>query len=203
MGTEEQPVQAVPLPSPLSDGVVNEEGQLRCLRNLGPNLGDSVRLLPPSPRSAGRPVPTIVNRPSARPRLLRAVAVTAAAATTTTVHAIRILYLRLPANCRKLISCLNPAGPIRTVRSFGLGSDLELSHLSMSSGRRLVQTVPRGSSHLPLPERWTHSGFPHTVLILAGSLLGKYGVPKVQPLLLLTLPWSPSVSSRLVESVGV
>lgn len=195
MGTEEQPVQAVPLLSSLSDGVVNEEGQLRCLRNLGPNLGDSIRLLPPSPRSAGRPVPTIVNRPSARPRLLRAAA--------DDDRAIRILYMRLPANCRKLISCLNPAGPIRTVRSFGLRSDLELSHLSMSSGRRLVQTVLRGSSHLPLPERWTHSRFPHTVLILAGSLLGKYGVPKVQPILLLPLPWSPSVSSRRVESIGV
>lgn len=176
MGAEKQPVQAVPLPSPLSDGVVNEEGQLRCLRNLGPNLRDSVRLLPPSPRSAGRPVPTIVNRPSARPRLLRAVAV---------AHAIRILYMRFPASCRKLISCLNPAGPIRTVRSFGLGSDLELSHPSMSSGRRLVQAVPLGSSHLPLPERWTHSVFPHAILIPVGSLLGKYGVPSVQP----TSPW--------------
>lgn len=130
METEEQPVQAVPLPSPLSDGVVNEEGQLRCLRNLGPNLGDSVRLLPPSPRSAGRPVPTIVIRPIAGPRLLRAVVA---------AHAIiRILYVRFLANCRKLNSCLNSAGPIRIVRSFGLGSDLELSHLSMSSGRRFV-----------------------------------------------------------------
>ncbi|EDL05929.1 proteasome (prosome, macropain) inhibitor subunit 1, isoform CRA_b, partial [Mus musculus] len=74
----------------------------------------------------------------------------------------------------KRLLCLGHGrpGPIRTVRSFGLRSDLELSHLSMSSGRRLVQTVLRGSSHLPLPERWTHSRFPHTVLILAGSLLG-------------------------------
>lgn len=170
MRTEEQPVQAVPIPSPLSNGVVYEEGQLRCLRNLGPNLADSARLLPPSPRSAGRPVPTIVNRPSARPKVLRAAA-----------PAIRILDITFPADCRKLTPRLLPAEPTRTVRSFGLRSDLELSHLSRSSGRRLVQAVPIGSSHLPLPERWTHSALPHTTLIPSGSLLGEYRAPSGQP----------------------
>lgn len=184
MGIRSSQSRPCALPSPLSNGVVNEEGQLRCLRKLGPNLGDSARLLPPSPRSAGRPVPTIVNRPSARPEVLRAA-----------TPATRLLCTRLAANRRKLTPRLLPVGPTRIVRSFGLGSDLEFSHLSMSSGRRLVQAVPIESCHLPLPERWTHSGFLHTTLTRPGSLLGEYGAPSGQPM---SLWWDPPVHPILL-----
>lgn len=133
VGTEEEPVQAcAPAPSPLSNGVVKEEGQLRCLRSLGPNLGDNAGLLPPSPRSAGRPVPTLANSPSATPGVVRAAAAIAATATA------KIGYAGLPTSCKQLTSHLLPAGPTRTVRSFGLESCLGSSHLSMSTGTKPV-----------------------------------------------------------------
>lgn len=165
-----------PAPLPLSNGVVNEEGQLRCLRSLGPNLGDDTGLLPPSHRSAGRPVPTLANSPRAKPRTVGAAIAAAVAAA-----AARIVYTGLPARCKQLTPHLLPTGPTRTVRNFGLASCLESSHLSMSTGTRLVSAVPTGSFHLPLPERWTPSGFTHSTRTRAGSLPGEYRAPSGQP----------------------
>lgn len=164
-----------PALSPLSNGVVNEEGQLRCLGSSGPNLGDNAGLLPPSRRPAGRPVPTLANGLSATPR-----AVEAAAAT-------EILHAGLSSRSKQLTPHLLPAGPTRTVRSFGLVLCLGSSHLSMSAGTRPAQAVSIESFPRPLPKRWTHSGFTHSARSthrLAGSLPGEYRAPSGQPVLL-------------------
>lgn len=115
-----------PTLSPLSNGVVSEEGQLRCLRSLGANLVDNLGLLPPSPRPAGRPIPTLANSLSVISRAVKAAAAT------------EILYLGLSTSNKQLIPHLPPVGPTGTVRNFGLVLHLKSSHLSTSLGTRLV-----------------------------------------------------------------
>lgn len=193
-----------PTPSLLFNGVVNEKGQLRCLRSLGPNLGDNTRLLLPSPRSTGQPVPTLANSPSVTPRAISATAAIAAAA------AAEILYAGLPTSCKQLTPRLLPAGSTRRVRNFGLVLCLGSSHLSMNIGSRLAK-VPTRSFPLPLPERLTHSGFTHTTHIPAGSLPGEYRAHSGSPCLWRRSPshdhlatWPPSgphvSSTELSES---
>ena len=123
-----------PTPSPLSNGVVNEKGQLRCLRSLGPNRGDNAGPLPPLPRSAGRPVPTLANSPNA----IRAVAAIVAAATTTAATTTKILCAGLPTSRKQLTPRLLSSGSTRTARNFGLVLCLGLLHLFMSSGKKPI-----------------------------------------------------------------
>lgn len=145
--------------------MVNEEGQLRCLRSLGPNLRDNIGLLPPSPRRTRRPVLTLANSPSAGPRAPRP--------TLAAVDTAKILYIEFPTRCKWLIPRLLPIGHTRTVRSFGLVLCLESSHLSMNIGTRLVLAVLTRSFPQPLPERWTRSRYAHTTRTPAGSLPGE------------------------------
>lgn len=120
-----------PCTSPLSNGVVNERATQMHLRSLGPNRRQRGPL-PPLPRSAGRPVPTLANSPKRYQDIKR--------------HCRRCRHhrhhrhqntVRRVANQQKRAPRLLSSGSTRTAKT-GLVLCLGLLHLFMSSGKKPI-----------------------------------------------------------------